>query len=727
MIHQRPPQPDVEDEVDLALMAANLWKGKHWIALSTGLALAVGVLVAVLAAPTYKADALLQLEERSGILALPTEMSDLLSNDPRTITEIEILRSRFILGQVIAAEHLDWEITPRTAPLIGSVLMRFDLPVPQLGLLRQYARAGEMVGIDFLQVPPDWVEKPIALAVSGPQNATLRTPDGVTHDLQVGAMLRLEDHGFAIRIGAISAPPGRVYDITQRDVKRLIKELRDALSVSERGRQSGMLDIQFAATDPEQARRILAAVTEAYLRQNISRSAAEAESSLTFIENQLVEARASVDTAEANLNRYKQQQMSVDLSFETASLLEQISTLEADLRRLQNEEDKVRQLYTTNHPTYQQLLTQRARLEAKLADLRGEVAQLPATQRDILNLTRDFELTQEIYTQLLTRAQEVRVLKASTIGNVRIIDFAQTASRPVAPQKGLIIVLSGVLGLLAGLLFVLMNGWMRKGIQGAEDLEKLGISVFATLNYSADGDLQNARGGDTPLISLTTPTNITVEALRSLRTSLHFGMLDATTRSLAITSTAPGAGKSFTCANLAVVSAQAGQKVCLIDCDLRRGQLRKYFGVPKGNPGLSEILSGQCTLDEALIEGPVPGLYFLPAGRIPPNPSELLMRNSLPDLIADLDREFDLTLLDCPPVLAVTDPVIISRVAGATIAVIRYDVTPVGEITALMNTFKASSVRPIGAVLNGFDPKRAKAGYSYSYSYNTRYDYSKKS
>ncbi len=726
MMHQRTPQPDTDDEVDLGQVVLNLWKGKHLIAGFTGVALALGVLAAVLTTPTYKADALLQLEERSGMLALPTEMSDLLSNDPRTITEIEILRSRFILGQVIAAEHLDWEITPHTAPLIGSAVIRYDLPLPQLGVLRHYARRGESVGVDFLQVPPEWVEKPLLLTVSDRDRATIRLPDGTVHDLTAGQMLRLESAGFALRLGAITAAPGRIYDITQRDVKLLIKELRDGLSVAEKGRQSGVLEIQFKSADPERARRILAAVTEAYLRQNISRSAAEAESSLNFIESQLVEARANVDAAEAKLNLYKQEQLSVDLNFETESLLEQISTLEADLRALQDEEDKVRQLYTTNHPTYQQLLTQRARLEAKLTDLRGEVAHLPATQRDILNLTRDFDLAQEVYTQLLTRAQEVRVLKASTIGNVRIIDFAETARRPVAPQKAMIVALTTVFGLLAGLSFVLIRSWMRKGVQGAEDLEALGLSVFATINYTPEGDLQNARGGEMPLLSLTNPSNLTVEAIRSLRTSLHFGMLDAASRSLAVTSTAPGAGKSFTSANLAVVTAQAGQKVCLIDCDLRRGQLRKYFGVPKGNPGLSEVLSGQCRLEEALVEGPVPGLYFLPAGRIPPNPSELLMRASLPDLIAALDREFDLTLLDCPPVLAVTDPVIISRAVGATIAVIRHDVTPIGEINALTNTLKSSGVRLIGAVLNGFDPKRAKAAHSYSYSYNTRYDYSKK-
>jgi len=522
MMHQRTPQPDTDDEVDLGQVVLNLWKGKHLIAGFTGVALALGVLAAVLTTPTYKADALLQLEERSGMLALPTEMSDLLSNDPRTITEIEILRSRFILGQVIAAEHLDWEITPHTAPLIGSAVIRYDLPLPQLGVLRHYARRGESVGVDFLQVPPEWVEKPLLLTVSDRDRATIRLPDGTVHDLTAGQMLRLESAGFALRLGAITAAPGRIYDITQRDVKLLIKELRDGLSVAEKGRQSGVLEIQFKSADPERARRILAAVTEAYLRQNISRSAAEAESSLNFIESQLVEARANVDAAEAKLNLYKQEQLSVDLNFETESLLEQISTLEADLRALQDEEDKVRQLYTTNHPTYQQLLTQRARLEAKLTDLRGEVAHLPATQRDILNLTRDFDLAQEVYTQLLTRAQEVRVLKASTIGNVRIIDFAETARRPVAPQKAMIVALTTVFGLLAGLSFVLIRSWMRKGVQGAEDLEALGLSVFATINYTPEGDLQNARGGEMPLLSLTNPSNLTVEAIRSLRTSLHF-------------------------------------------------------------------------------------------------------------------------------------------------------------------------------------------------------------
>ncbi|MEI2685535.1 MAG: CpsD/CapB family tyrosine-protein kinase [Cypionkella sp.] len=127
-------------------------------------------------------------------------------------------------------------------------------------------------------------------------------------------------------------------------------------------------------------------------------------------------------------------------------------------------------------------------------------------------------------------------------------------------------------------------------------------------------------------------------------------MLDAKTRSLAITSSAPGAGKSFTALNLAAVTAQAGQTVCLVDADLRRGHLRKMFGGHKNAPGLSDYLAGEKTLDEVLNRSEVDGLLYIPSGRYPPNPSELLMRRSLTELVAELNTRFDFTLFDCPPV-----------------------------------------------------------------------------
>ena len=721
------PAP-ADDEIDLGRLIAVLWAGKMWIALVAVLALALGVAVALMTPPTWQADALLQLEKRGGNLALPESMTDLFGEAPESVTEIEILRSRLILGQAVAELNLDWRAEPRRLPVIGHALMAYDLPLPDFGFLTPFARRGAAIRLEFLEVPPEWLGEEMVLTRTGADSFRIRLVDGSTHDGRIGEPLRVESAGFAIRVGLLTGGEGTEYLVRQVSEAVAIADLRGALSVSERGRNSGVLEVRVTAPDPARAERMLNAVTEAYVRQNIARSAAEAESSLRFIEAQLPEARAAVTAAEEALNAFRQAQQSVDLSFETQALLTQISKIENELTALQAQEDDLSQRYTPNHPEYRLLLGQRARLEDQLAGLRAEVADLPTTQREVLNLTRDLEVAQQIYTQLLTRAQEVGVLRASTVGNVRIVDDAQTAPAPIAPRRSLIVALALVLGLIAGTALVLVRQWLRKGIQSGAEIEALGVPVFATVNHApaAVAARGRERRGKLPILALSDPSDLAVEAFRSLRTGLHFGMVDAASHSVAIVSAAPGAGKSFTSVNLAVVAAQAGQSVLLIDADLRRGQLRRYFGVARTTPGLAELLAGEAGLDEATVEGPVPGLSFLPSGRYPPNPSELLMRRTLAEMLAEADGRFDLTILDCPPVLAVTDPVIVARAAGSTLAVVRYDVTRPAELAALRRALEQGGARVTGAVLNGFDPRRAKAGYSYHYAYNYRYDYRKR-
>jgi tyrosine-protein kinase Etk/Wzc len=249
----------------------------------------------------------------------------------------------------------------------------------------------------------------------------------------------------------------------------------------------------------------------------------------------------------------------------------------------------------------------------------------------------------------------------------------------------------------------------------------MGLSVFATLNRHPTAP-QSAKGRkNLPLVALDTPNDVFVEGLRSLRTGLHFGMLDAQTRSVVFTSPAPNVGKSFISANLAAVAAQSGQKVCLIDGDMRRGQQRKYFGVPRAHPGLAQVLSGEVDLPSALSSTQVENLSVLVSGPYPPNPSELLMREDLSNLIKTLDENFDLIIVDAPPVLAVTDPVVIGRAAGAVIAVTRFGQTHPGEVLAMRKTLEAAGVKLAGAILNDFNPKKARG--SYGYAYNARYTY----
>jgi tyrosine-protein kinase Etk/Wzc len=269
----------------------------------------------------------------------------------------------------------------------------------------------------------------------------------------------------------------------------------------------------------------------------------------------------------------------------------------------------------------------------------------------------------------------------------------------------------------------LLRRALRRGIRGAQEIEQSGLPVFATVSYSPEGAIQRKGKGDLQIFAMVRPDDVVIEALRSLRTSLHFGMLDAKTNTILLTSAAPGAGKSFTAVNLATVAAQAGQKVCLIDADMRKGYLRRFFGKEKGTPGLAELLAREKTLDEVLVQGPVEGLSAILSGRFPPNPSELLMRSEFEDLLKSLNDRFDLIIVDSPPVLAVTDPVVIGRYTGATIIVVRHMETMMGELDAVRRTFETSGVKVTGAILNGYKASEgSRYGGQYQY-YNYRYAY----
>ncbi len=710
-----------DDEIDLGRLVLTLWRGKWLIGAMTALGVAAGAFFIANTSPVFQADALLQLEENSTALSLPSSLSTLVENEPRSVTEIELLRSRHVLGQAVADQNLDWRIAPDLMPVIGTMLSRYRFAFLDRVIPERFARPGDRIVLHDLVVPPGWLNRPIELTVQSEGRFRATLPDGTTLEGAQGIQVLQAEAGFSMTLAAISAPPGRRFFIQQIDEARAIQSLRARLFVSERGRASGILEMRITGEDKADNARTLNAILQAYQRQNIARSSAQADSSLTFIREQLPKAEQTLREAETLLNAYRAEQGTIDLSLETQTVLSQITRTEEGLAVLQGREDELRQRYTPAHPTYRQFLDERDRLQARLAILREQVGVLPETQRQMVNLTRGVDLAQRIYTELLTRAQQVEVLRASTIGNVRIVDVAVASPLAISPQKTRILVLSLLMGAIMGAGLVFMRNWLRKGIQEGSELERLGLPVFATINYSKLADTQGKRRGKLPILALEQSRDVTAEAFRSLRTSLHFGMLDARTPTLTVTSAHPEAGKSFLASNLAVVAAQAGQRVCIIDADLRRGQLRRYFDVPRNHPGLAEVLSGDLTLDDAVVLGPVTNLFFLSTGRYPPNPSELLMRAEFSQLIEQCARRYDLTIFDSPPALAVTDPVIISRSTGGTILVARHDMTQKGEVEAAINTFAAAGLRISGAVLNGFDPRKAKTGYGYGYGY--RYDY----
>lgn len=708
------------DEIDLLELFSTLWAGKWLILAVTFFTCALSVFWVFNTAPTYQADALLQLEEKASANPFLGGLEGLGGSDPRSVTEIELLKSRLILGQAVAELHLDWSAEPRFAPFLGTFMARFGgyLPLPEF--MTPFAQSGESIELDFLQVSPELLGAELVLRRQSETDYTLRLPDGRELPGRVGERFYDAASGVTLEVSSLTGNAGREYVIFQRGEEGIIRSLRSNLGVSEKGRNSGVLNVTFKDGDADKASLVLGSIINAYLRQNISRDSAEAESSLRFIEERLPEARATVDQAETQLQQLQSDRNTLDLAFETQILLEQQNLVEAELATLAIEEEELQRKYTVNHPTYKTLLLKKGQLEDRLSVLKDKSLDLPETQQQFLDVTQQLMLARETYSKLQIRAQELRVVKASTIGNVRVIDRPRTASIPVAPRKSMTVGLGGVLGLVLGVGLVLIRQMNAHGIMSSSQIETQGFPVFAVINKVKNTAKNHRKKGENwPILAVEDPTDLSVEAFRGLRTSLRFGMLEKDSKVLAITSPSPGAGKSFCAVNLSTVTAQANQKVCLIDGDLRRGELRKFFGVRKGEAGLAEYLTGSETSDSVLKQTAVDGLSFISTGKFPPNPADLLLQPAFTELMDKLSKEFDLVVVDCPPVLAVTDPVVVSRAASVTLLVARHSVTTQKEMEAVKREVEAANGQISGAIYNGFEQAKSQkyGGYDYRYAY----------
>ncbi|WP_127115745.1 polysaccharide biosynthesis tyrosine autokinase [Shimia sediminis] len=707
----------VDDEIDLGQLVATLWYGKWRIAAVTFCVVLLSVFWALNTPPTYQADALLQLEEKAGSNPFSAALEGF-GDEPASVTEIELIKSRMVLGQAVAEQNLDWVANPKKVPVVGHFVSRFGYLVDLPEFLKPYSQSDESITLKFLQVPPELLGEEIILEKLSDSQFSIAVPEGPTFTAKLGEQFIDNETGLSIEVNELQGAVGREFVVIQKSEEDAIKSVREKIGVSEKGRNSGVLNLTYRDGNKEDASRALGAIVNAYLRQNISRNSAEAESSLQFVEERLPEVRALVDRAEGQLKDLQSERNTLDLSFETQALLQQRSQIEAELAVLEIEEQELQRKYTTNHPTYRILLTKKEQLENQLQSLKSKSLNLPETQREIFDLTQELELARETYSKLLIRAQELRVVKASTIGNVRVIDRAQTASIPVAPRKSMIVAMGGILGLMLGIGWVLLRNFRSQGIKSSDEIETLGLSVFAAINLVKSSFVKDIKGQETrPILAVDEPTDLAVEAFRGLRTSLHFGMLESDSKVLSLTSPSPNVGKSFCSVNLATVSAQAGQKVCLIDADMRRGQLRKFFGQKKNQPGLADWLTGEGKLDDVVSETAVENLSFIPTGKFPPNPADLLLRPALSELLSQLSDQFDLIIVDCPPVLAVTDPVMIARHASMTLAVIRYGETQEREVQAMQRELEASNVKIAGAIFNGFERSKGQKYGSYDYRY----------
>ena len=724
-----------DDEVDLLALLGTLIDSKWIIIGITAFFCALGVAYALLATPIYQANALVQVEEKKGgmsALGGMGEMSEMFGGTSPAITEIELLKSRAVLGKVVENLKLDIMVIPNYFPLIGHFLSRHFKPLSENELasplfgLNSYTWGGEKLEIFQLEVPDSYLGKGLTLRAEGNNTFTLLDDEEVVLSGQVGE--KLDQNGFKLQVAALNANAGALFSVTKQRRLNTILQYQEDVSASERGKESGIIALSLENEDPALANNVLDEINRLYVLQNVQRNSAEAAQSLEFLRTQLPDVRKQLEKAEGQLNAYQTSARSVDITIETKAVLDQIVALETLISELKLKQAEMEHRFTREHPAYQALMTQMGQLDQQKRGLEKKVKNLPETQQELLRLARDMQVTTEIYTQLLNKTQELDIVRAGTVGNVRVIDSADAnIEKPVKPKKQLIVLIATLLGGLIAVAYVLIRKAMNRGVEDPEVIEQLGIPVYASIPLSKGQSLIEAslKGNSRAstgslLLAVNNPADLAVESLRSLRTSLHFATLEAKNNILMISGPSPAVGKSFISCNLAAIIAQTGQRVLLVDADMRKGYLNKLFRMELKS-GLSDLLAGKIDLSTATHPTEVENLHVITRGQIPPNPSELLMHSNFTQFLEQVSSQYDLVIIDTPPILAVTDAALVGRQAGTSLIVTRFGVNAAKEIQVTKRRFEQNGIVVKGAIFNAVERKASAYGYG-SYSYY-QYEY----
>ncbi|MGA5654621.1 polysaccharide biosynthesis tyrosine autokinase [Rahnella contaminans] len=708
--------PD-SDEIELGLIIGELLDHKKLIISITGIFTIIAILYVLFSTPVYQADALVQVEQKQGNVLLENLSQVLPEAQPQSEPEIALIQSRMILGKTVEDLHLQAQIQQNYFPVFGQ------------GWARLTGAKNGSIKVTKLFIPQTGNDKQeITLTITDKNNFKVEGPS-FSYTGKTGSLL--EKPEVTILVDEADATPGTSFTINYQSKLSAIDKLQKNLLVVDQGKDSGMLTLTLLGEDRAQIAAILNSITENYLAQNIARQAAQDAKSLEFLHSQLPKVRSDLDEAEDKLNAYRKKQDSIDLSLEAKSVLDQIVNVDNQLNQLTFSEAEISQLYTKDNPKYKALLEKRKVLEKNRASLNAQVSAMPSTQQEVVRLSRNVDSGKAVYMQLLNRQQELEIAKSSAIGNVRIIDHAVTEPVPVKPKKALIVAISFILGGFISVGVILFKAFFHRGIESPEQLENLGISVYASIPNS-DWLLKNSvinsgrkvRGkhkDNTSFLAVDNPADISIEALRSLRTSLHFAMLEAANNIIMISGPSPRAGKSFVSANLSAVMAQADKRILLIDGDMRKGIAHKMLKVDNVT-GLSDLISSDMTFERGVKKIQSVNFDFIPRGQIAPNPAELLMHPRFLELLNWASQNYDLVIIDTPPILAVTDAAIIGRHVGTTLLVARFEQNTIKEIEVSVRRFEQSGVIIKGCILNGII-KKASSYYGYGYNHYG-YDYS---
>lgn len=718
------PRAEVGDEIDIRKWLSLLWQHKLLGFMVAALVCVCGWYRLFLQPPVYFTDALVQVGQKRS--SLWSGSSDVMLGYPYFDgqPEIDVMSSRTVLGHAVLNSHLEISAQPRYFPVYGAALVRHGLGGIFQYLGGKYAWTDTSINVGQLEVPPGLVGVAFNLKTGVAGHYVLSGPDGkplLTGEVGKSATVVLSGGNLSLLVDELNAKPGVEFIVISRRPKDVVMELQGHLDIAMKNKQSTMIQLVMRGQDPQWITKALNAVLDAYIQQNVALHSEEASKSIDFLSEQLPNIKAQLVTAEGALQSYKTRQGGViDVGAEGKSILDQAKVVDTKISDLKLQRSELKFRFTDDSPAIKALDQQLGQLDRERDRIDGQMKKVPQAELETIRLMREVQGTAELYTRLQNRFQELKVTKAGAVGDARVVDVAIVPGFAVAPNFAKSNVLILLFALAAGLGAIFIKVVLRRSLDTPDTIEnELGLAVFATIPHS---DLERGAARSTDdghvlkLLCRVAPDEPAVEGLRSLRTSLQFASLEAKNNIVAIHGPTPGIGKSFVATNLASLLADTHKSTLLIDADMRKGHAHKALGTER-SPGLSEVISGACPLLDAI--HPIDGttLKFMPTGKLPPNPAELLAHGSFAALLHSASEAFDFVIVDTPPTLNLADSISIGRQAGVNFLVVRGGLSTLQDIRIAQRRMEQNGIRIDGIIFNGLSVMATRYGYGDYYSY----------
>ena len=725
---QQPPAglPQEEDEVSLSTYLGILYDSRWMIAKIVLVFAVLGAVYSFIVKPVYEATMLIHVEEENPNKQSKNmlgEISSMIDTKAAAISEMELLTSRLVISKAVENLRLHIQAQPKYFPVIGSWLAHRNDYLSKPGILGfgGYAWGAEKIDVPVFTVPDALKNTEFTITAEKDGGFRLSDNEGViSFSSKVGRNVEADTPlgKLYLRIDQIDAHPGAQFTLRNISELSAIESLQKSLTVAEKNKQSGIIGVTLAGNDPIFVTSILNQIGQEYVKQNVARKLEEAEKSLAFLDQKLPVLKQQLQQSEGEYNKFRNEHGTVDVAEEAKLSLQQSAAAKTKRMELLQKRAELMTTFTAEHSLVKGIDKQLGQVNSEINQIAGHIKKLPMIEQEMLRLGRDVKVNTDLYAGLLNTAQQLKLIKAGKVSNVRLVDAPMVPTSPSWPNRPKIIVFAIIAGLSIGVVAAFVRKSLNGKIDDPQRIETMLGSrvVYATIPHSeAQEKLYKQIGPKSPAVPVlahVAPHDVAVESLRSFRTALQFSMSGFRNNIVMITGATAGLGKSFVNVNFAAVMAAAGKRVLLIDADFRNGNLQQYFGVRRQG-GLSEVICGDLTPAQAIHRGVAGNFDFLSTGSLPPTPSELLLHVNFGDMLENVSKEYDLVLIDTAPVLPVSDAQIIGTHAGAVFILTRAGVNTEAEINETIKRLNQSGISPKGILFNDLQMRPGRYGYGY--------------